>query len=138
MGWDVAGFIPPPGIEDLGAIPKDYYPAPIATRARFLEIATRIVPTVDASDPTWLDLTGCGQVLELSLGREDPIESVMFHVRGGEGGIPVMLEFARTLGFRLLDCSTGEFLADDASNVAFSDWRDYRDRIVSRTQRALE
>ena len=48
----------------------------------------------------------------------------MFHVRGGDGGIPVMLEFARTLGFRLLDCSTGEFLTDDASNAAFSQWHD--------------
>jgi hypothetical protein len=66
-GWDDVGHIPP---------------------ARFLDAAARIVPTVDASDPTWLDLTGCGQILELSLGHEDPVESVMFHVRGGEGGIP--------------------------------------------------
>lgn len=138
MGWDVAGFIPPHGIEDLGAIPNNYRPAPIASRARFLEIATRIVPTVDARDPTWLDLTGCGQVLELSLGREDPIESVMFHVRGGDGGIPVMLEFAHTLGFRLLDCSTGEFLTGDARNAAFSQWQDYRDRIVSELPPASE
>ena len=130
MGWDVAGFIPPPGIEHLGDIPNDYRCPPIATRDRFLEAATQIVPTVNASDPTWLDLTGCGQVLELSLGRQDPIESVMFHVRGGEGGIPVMLELAHTLGFRLLDCSTGDFLADDASNAAFSQWHDYRDQIL--------
>jgi hypothetical protein len=131
MSWDVVGFIPPPGIEDLSAIPKDYRPPAIASRAQFHKAAARIVPTLKASDPTWLDLTDCGQVLELSLGHADPIKSVMFHVRGGEGGIPVILELARTLGFRLLDCSSGEFLADDASNAGFGEWQEYRNRIVS-------
>lgn len=127
MGWDVLLLPLAADLSSIDHLPPDHEPPPIASRSGVHEALRSAVPEVDLADPGWGELPGPTWVIELGIGQDDPVESVMLHVRGGEDDvIPVIFQIARALGCRPFDCSTGELLTDDspAGWTAFQAWRD--------------
>jgi hypothetical protein len=68
------------------------------------------LPGIDWSDPTLGIFEGDGFSIEFNVGEDDPIQSIMLHVRGGGDAIAAIMSFVRPRGWSALDCSTGEFL----------------------------
>jgi hypothetical protein len=92
------------------------------------------LPGVDWSDPRGI-FEGDGFSIEFNVGEDDPIQSIMLHVRGGGDAIAAIMSFVGPLGWSALDCSTGEFL--DPNNPSQEGWEGfqaYRDKIFKKGQ----
>jgi hypothetical protein len=131
MSWDVMVFNyggKPPSPEEMADAPP---PDPLGAAAHVRNAIAAHLPGVDWSDPTWGRYRGDGFSIEFNTGDDDPIDSIMLHVRGGGGAIAAMLAFANPNGWSLLDCSTGEFL--DPENPSAEGWEGFqafRDQVV--------
>lgn len=132
MSWDVLLFPLPDGITSMEAVPDDYEPPPIGTRAEVHAAVLRAEPGADLSDPAWGVLSAESWSIELNIGRKDPVASVMLHVRGGDDEVlPAVFRLAEALGCRALDCSDGELLAPgDGAGGNWHAFQEYRDRVV--------
>jgi hypothetical protein len=108
---------------------SDY--APLGPAAEVRQHVSLLLPGVDWSNPTWGIYGEDGFSIEFNVGKEDPIESMMLHVRGSGDAIAAITRFAKPLGLSALDCSTGEFL--DLENPSQAGWRGfqaYRDKVI--------
>ncbi|MFE7504369.1 hypothetical protein [Promicromonospora sp. NPDC057488] len=140
MSWDISLFNAPPRIT-IEEIPHDYEPAPLGSVAEVLDRLQAAFVDLDLSDPTWGFLVQPGWVIEFNIGREDPVESIMLHVRGGgDDVVQVVRETARVLGCRAFDCSSGDFIEDGGSD-GWADFQAFRDRAIGQgaaTQNAAQ
>ena len=129
MSWDIGLFNAPPEIT-IEEIPHDYEPVPLGSVAEVLGRLQAAFVDLDLSDPTWGDLERSGWSIEFGIGREDPVRSIMLHVRGGgDDVVQVVRETAHVLGCRALDCSSGEFI-EDGGRDGWADFQAFRDRAV--------
>lgn len=128
----------PGGITSLDDIPDDFVPTkPLGGHAEVIAKLCAAAPGVDFSDATWGVLDGDGFSIEFNVADEDPLHSLMLHIRGGneERVFAILREVAAALDRRAIDCSTGRLLDFSAEDVAagFQAWRRYRDKIVNRS-----
>ncbi|HEV2971699.1 MAG TPA: hypothetical protein VGY55_17105 [Pirellulales bacterium] len=133
MSWDVMifnlGGTPPPPLDKLRE--SDCAPLGPAFDVR-CRISTLLVG-IDWSDPTWGVYAENGYSIEFNVGNDDPIKSIMLHVRGGGDAISAIARFARPLGWSALDCSTSEFLdMENPSQVEWEGFQAFRDKIVKK------
>ncbi len=131
MSWDVMIFNTrgktPPSIEEFQESDCESFGAAAAVRQGI----SMILPGIDWSDPTWGIYDGDGFSIEFNVGSEDPIESIMLHVRGGGDAISAITSFARPLGWTALDCTTGELLdLDNPSQVGWENFQAFRDKVI--------
>lgn len=130
MSWDVMIFNTrgkkPPPIEQFQE--SDYDPLGPAARVR--ERLSSLLPGIDWSAPTWGIYEGDGFSIEFNVGKEDPIGSMMLHVRGGGDAIAAIVSFARPLGWSAMDCSMGDFLdLDSPSQEGWQGFQAFRDKV---------
>jgi hypothetical protein len=131
MSWDISLFNAPPGIT-IEEIPRDYEPAPLGSVAEVLGRLQAAFVDLDLSDPTWGDLERSAWSVEFNIGAEDPVRSIMLHVRGGgDDVVQVVRETAHVLGCRALDCSSGEFI-EDGGRDGWADFQAFRDRAFGQ------
>ena len=129
MSWDISLFNAPSGMT-IEEIPQDYDPAPLGSVAEILDRLQATFVELNLSDPTWGDLVRPGCVIEFNIGREDPVESIMLHVRGGgDDAVQVVRETAHALGCRAFDCSSGDFIEDGGSD-GWADFQAFRDSVI--------
>ena len=127
MSWDVMVFNyggQPP--EDM-ADPTD----PLGPAAKVRKSIAAHLRGLDWSDKTWGVYEGDGFSIEFNTGEDDPIDSIMLHVRGGGDAISAMLAFANPLGWTLFDCSSGEYI--DPENPSAEGWegfQEFRDKAI--------
>jgi hypothetical protein len=94
------------------------------------------LPGIDWSDPAWGIFRGDGFSIEFNVLEDDPIQSIMLHVRGGGDAISAIMSFVRPLGWSALDCSTGEFLdPNNPSQEGWNGFQAYRDKIFKKGQK---
>ncbi|MEU4777367.1 hypothetical protein [Micromonospora sp. NPDC023633] len=132
MSWDVFIFKAPPHANLIDELPKDYEPPVLAAAS---DVRQRLVDSfrdVDLSDPAWGHLTGPTWSIELNIGSDDPVDSIMLHVRGGSADVlTVIARIAACVGGRALDTSTGEFLSGHpAESTGWHGFRKYRDQVL--------
>ena len=135
MSWDVmvlnyGGKLSP--AEMLDAEPV----GPLGPAAQVRRRIAKHLPGVDWSEPEWGLYEGDGFTIEFNTGSDDPIDSIMLHVRGGGDAIAVLLKFAKPNGWSLLDCSTSEFL--DPQNPSAEGWEEFqafRDKAIGPPKR---
>lgn len=136
MSWDVlvvnfAGKTPP--ANEMADEPPA---VPLGPAAKVRNDITAKLPGVDWSDPTWGIYEGETFSIEFNIGKDDPLESIMLHVRGGGAAIPAMMAFAKPLGWSLLDCSTSEYLdPENPSSEGWEGFQDYRDKVMRAVER---
>jgi hypothetical protein len=97
MSWDVMvlnlGGKPPP-CDTADADPV----GPLGTAAQVRRRITKHLPGVDWSESGWGVYDGDGFTIEFNTEDDDPIDSLMLHVRGGGACIAVLLRFANPNG----------------------------------------
>lgn len=130
VSWDIAIMDLPADAKSLGDIPQDFVPRTLGPRAALISKILEIAPSADFSDPTWGELTTPDFVVEFSMGREDPVASVMLHVRGGDVVVGFISALLQNLGLRAIDCSEGAFFEPSTSAQSLAAWRDFRDRAI--------
>ena len=132
MSWDVLVinyYGSPP--KDFAEVPVDHSPDPLGPAIDVREAINKHLPGVDWSDRTWGFYEGDGFSIEFNAGKDDPIHTIMLHVRGGGDAIEALLRFANPNKWSLLDCSTGDFI--DPENPSYEGWdsfQEYRDKVV--------
>lgn len=130
MSWDVLLLRVPEGVTAVDALAVDFVPDPVGALDAVVGLLGQWIPGVDLSDPSWGQLEGPGWSIELSIGDEDPVDSVMLHVRGGgDDVLPVVIRIARVLECGALDISTGDFLVEGATE-GWNAFQQYRDRVL--------
>jgi hypothetical protein len=132
MSWDVLFQDLPPGIRAIDEIPSDFRPGPLCTRAELVAAIRVAAPAAVFSGPWFAVLDADGFSIEVSAGDADPVRSVMLHVRGAEGALPVIRALSAALGRTAIDCSAGELMDFESQDVGegYEAWRAYRDQIV--------
>jgi hypothetical protein len=133
MSWDVMIFNTrgkkPPPIEQFQE--SDYEPLGPAASVR--QQLSSLLPGIDWSDKTWGIYEGDGFSIEFNVGKDDPIGSIMLHVRGGGDAIAAIVIFARPLGWSALDCSTSDFLdLESPSQAGWEGFQAFRDKVIEQ------
>jgi hypothetical protein len=133
MSWDVsvyAATVPPPPVADM---PDDWKGEVLGTASEVRAKILACLPEVDWSDPMWGIYEGDGFSFEFNVGRQDPSDGFMVHVRGGGGAASALRQLAGRWGWYLLDCSQGEWLhhCSDAE-AGWQGFQAYRDRVLRR------
>lgn len=130
MSWDVMVFHlreMPRSLEDL----RDDALLPLGPAAEVRDAVSAVLLGVDWSDCTWGLYGGDGFSIEFNVGGDDPIQSMMLHVRGGGDAVADIMKLVVANGWAALDCSTSEFLDPAApSNDGWAGFQTYRDKIV--------
>jgi hypothetical protein len=134
MSWDVSVFaakVPPPPVAEM---PDDWRGEIIGTRDDVRAKISACIPGVNWSDPTWGVVDGEGFSFEFNVGRKEPNDGFIIHVRGGENAVPVLTRLGEQCGWYLLDCSQGEWLhyCSDTDS-GWEGFQAYRDRVLGRT-----
>jgi len=115
MSWDVLLTVVPDGVDSTEQLPSGFRRPPVGGHAEVEEGLRRAVSGIDLTDPAWGVVDGPGWVVEVNIGRSDPVEAIMLHIRGGgDDVLPVVFRMAGELGCRLVDVVTGELLSDGA------------------------
>ncbi|WP_399880107.1 hypothetical protein ACGH7X_00395 [Streptomyces sp. BBFR51] len=127
MSWDVILLRLPDDVTSAQEIPADHTPDPLGRRHDVLAAVTRVAPDVDLSDPAWGELSGPTWSIELNIGSEDPVDSVMLHIRGsGDDVLTTVLRLAEALRCKALDCTEGDLITPRQTSgwPAFQQFRD--------------
>ncbi len=127
MSWDVlvlnhGGQTPTLDAEPVG---------PLGAAADVRKKISAHLPGVDWSGDHSGMYEGAGYSIEFSMGTDDPVESIMLHVRGSGEALAALWAFAPPNGWSLYDLSADEFLdPHDSSSAGWEGFQDYRDRTV--------
>ena len=133
MSWDVVLFKVPNTITSVRDVPRDYQPPPLGSHSLIAAALTRVVPSVDLTDPTWGLLANLDWSIELNIGRKDPIDSIMLHIRGGgDDVLTAVFRIAAELDCQVFDCSGGDLISEEDTGNWHA-WQDYRDQVIGPT-----
>lgn len=117
----------------VAEIPDDFDPQPLGNRVDLIEAIREVAPTADFSDPSWGELATPDFVIEFNMGREEVVDSMMLHVRGGGPVVDFIDTLLTHLGRRAIDCSEGEFFSPATSGESLRAWQQYRDSVIEPT-----
>lgn len=103
---------------------------PFGTLGQVQTAISRVFATTDWSDPTWGVFDFGSDSIEFGVGKEDPVTSIMLHVRASDAAVPLIIQMCKENGWVAIDLSTGDFLdAGEDSAAGNNAWRNYRDQI---------
>ncbi|AYG78206.1 hypothetical protein DWB77_00313 [Streptomyces hundungensis] len=130
MSWDVLLLHLPDDVASVQDIPDGFSPHPLGSQRDVLAAVARAAPEADLSDPAWGELCGATWSIELNIGADSPVDTVMLHIRGsGDDVLTSVTRLGRALGCKALDCSTGKVLADQEP-TGWHAFQNYRDRVT--------
>jgi hypothetical protein len=95
------------------------------------------LPGVNWSDPIWgiYDGDGFSYEFNLNIGRNEPCDGFMVHVRGSGDAVSLLLRLSERCGWYLLDTSQGEWLHHCSdTEEGWHRFQVYRDRMLGRTE----
>ncbi|WP_251021996.1 hypothetical protein [Streptomyces sp. ISL-10] len=134
MSWDVILLRLPAGVTSVQEIPADYTPESLGRRDDVLAAVIQAVPDVDLSDPAWGELSGPTWSIELNIGSEEPVDSVMLHIRGsGDDVLTPVLRLADALRCKALDCAEGDLITPGQTS-GWHAFQQFRDRATGPSQ----
>ncbi|WP_331744316.1 hypothetical protein OG762_49705 (plasmid) [Streptomyces sp. NBC_01136] len=134
MSWDVLLLRLPDDVTSMHELPADCTPAPLGRQYDVLAAVTQAVPEVDLSDPTWGELSGPTWSIELNIGSEDPVDSIMLHIRGsGDDVLAPVFRLAEALRCKVLDCVEGDLITPGQLS-GWHAFQQFRDRVFGPAQ----
>ncbi|MFJ2825855.1 hypothetical protein ACIO7M_32805 [Streptomyces toxytricini] len=133
MSWDVLLLRLPDNVTSVEQLSGDQAP-PIGSLHDMLATIAQALPDVDLSDPAWGELLGPTWSMELNIGDDDPVDSIMLHIRGaGDDVLTPVFRLAEALGCKVLDCSEGDLItAGQASG--WHAFQQFRDRVADPSE----
>ncbi|MFB7778347.1 hypothetical protein [Streptomyces bauhiniae] len=130
MSWDVVLLRLPDDVASMDTLPPDYTPTALGRHDEVLAAVTHAVPGADLSDPTWGDLSGPTWSIELNIGPEDPVDSIMLHIRGsGDNVLVPVLRLAQALRCKALDLSEGVVITQGQTS-GWHAFQQFRGRVI--------
>ena len=126
----------PRDAQTVSDLPDGFEPRPLGSRNDLITAIRSAAPTADFSDPSWGQIAAGDFSIEVNMGTDEPVGSVMLHVRGGDGAIALIAEILDRLNARTLDIQTGQVFEETAAATSLAAWRSYRDRIISQQGQA--
>jgi hypothetical protein len=134
MSWDVLLLRLPDDVTSMHELPDDYCPEALGRPRDVLATVTQAVPEVDLSDPRWGDLSGPTWSMELNIGSEDSVDSIMLHIRGsGDDVLAPVFRLAEALRRKVLDLSK-EDLINPGQTSGWQTFQQFRDRVIGSAQ----
>ncbi|MEU6541549.1 hypothetical protein [Streptomyces sp. NPDC047000] len=134
MSWDVLLLRLPGDVTSMHELPDGCSPEPLGRQYDVLAAVTQALPEVDLSDPTWGDLSGPTWSIELNIGSEDPVDSIMLHIRGsGDDALAPVFRLAEALRCKVLDLAEGE-LINPGHMSGWHTFQQFRDRVIGSAQ----
>ncbi|MDH5630057.1 MAG: hypothetical protein OEY96_07865 [Gammaproteobacteria bacterium] len=133
MSWDVSIINFSRDYSSTEEIPDNEQPLPLGRLADIHAAILEHFPDTDLRDPTWGTYDCKFGSIEFNIGTEDPVDSMMLHVRASNEIVPPIIEMCRRNNWSGLDCSNGEFL--EKSNNPSSGievWRKYFNKVIGR------
>lgn len=110
MSWDVYAIRAPGRVQRLEDLSDTHRPALLGQADSVIETIREAAPQVDASDPSWLVLSGPDHRVEISLGKGAQVHSLTFYITGGASAVPVVLDLCRRLAVTPFDTESGDVL----------------------------
>ena len=132
MSWDVIILNLPPEIHSPADIRDDVL-LDLGSKAEFLARLDGLFLSLAWRNPKWGSLAEPGFSIEFNIGEDDPVRSLMLHVRGSDGALGVIKHLCESTGWRALDFGEGKFIDLSTQPAGLGRWRDYRDRVLSET-----
>ena len=131
MSWDVLIMKVPACITKVEDLPTECDHV-LCSLAALPERLRAVFSEIDLTDPTWGHLEGADYSIEFNIGKEDPCEAIMLHVRGGAGAFEPIRTLCTATGWAALDAGDGEFIDFTAADATkgLDAWRAYRDRVM--------
>ena len=130
MSWDVILMNVPSNIESSAEIEEDL--PVLGSKTEVLSMLSNTLPSIVLSDPTWGILDGDSFSIEFNIGDEDPVHTIMLHVRGSDDVIEVIDRICQYSRWRALDTSTGDFMNFSKNPAAgLQQWRAFRDQVFA-------
>ncbi|KUN76626.1 hypothetical protein [Streptomyces griseoruber] len=129
MSWDVLLLRLPDNVTSVHELPGDHTPPPLGSLHDVLATVARAVPDADLTDPTWGELLGPTWSMELNIGDEDPVDSIMLHLRGsGDDVLTPVFRLAETLGCKVFDCAESGLISAGQTSGRHA-YQQFRDRV---------
>ncbi|WP_220466947.1 hypothetical protein, partial [Cellulophaga baltica] len=130
VSWDVILIK-----EQFDTNDKDYEPISLGIRDNIINELCILLPELDYSVKDWGILNGDGFSIEFNTGKEEKVDSIMLHIRGGGNPHYIIGMIMKKMEWEALDCSTGEFV--DLKNINAESWtkfQTWRDKIFKRNK----
>ena len=133
MSWDVSILKFSRPYTSVADIDDDEQPQDLGPVTEVHGAVKAVFAEVDFGDAAWGRWESEIGSIEFNIGRENPVQSMMLHVRAEPEVVPRIVELCRANGWRAIDCNDGEFLdhgPDPAKGLL--EWAAYRDRVIGR------
>ena len=131
MSWDVVLMSVAPEIINSSDLPKDFS-STLGTLSDVLARLKQVLPSIDLSDPAWGLLDGQDFSIEFNIGKNDPVESIMLHVRGSESAIIPIEHLCRETKWRAMgmnDCEFIDFSKDPS--LGLRGWQAFSAKVIA-------
>jgi hypothetical protein len=131
VSWDISICKFSQSYESIDDIPEDEKPVPIGSLTAVRAAISRVFPSTDWSDPEWGVFEAPFGSIEFNLSSEDPVKSLMLHVRAGDEIVPPIVQLCREEGWQAVDGSEGAFLEQSpVPEAGLRSWRGFLDQIL--------
>jgi len=131
MSWDISIMKFSRRYQSSDEIPKDEKPLVLGSLEHVHECVLAEFPGTDWSDPTWGVWDASVGSIEFNLGKNDPAESMMLHVRAGSEVVPAIVHLCLVNGWQGIDCGTGDFIEQSQDPVGgLEAWASFRDQLI--------
>jgi hypothetical protein len=125
MSWDVLLLKSKIDTNDTNAQPES-----MGHRDVLIEEFKRLSPNVDFSDKSWGIYFDGQASIEINMGSNATIESIMLHMRGGGDPFGFMRATCDHFKWYALDCSTGQYIDfSSPPSDSWERWQKFRDKI---------
>lgn len=127
VSWDVVIMRAPQNVTTIDEMPHEESP-PLGSLSDVLDSLRSLFSAMNLSDPTWGILDGPDFSIEFNIGNDDPVSTIMLHVRGSEAALGPIQLLCRNMGCKALDTSEGDFI--DFSGDAAAGLRDWQAFVI--------
>ena len=133
MSWDVTLMKLPDNFDgNWENLPEDFEPKIMCTQEYLQKEIKKLFPNINNDDPTWMILDEETFSIEFNVGNNDPINSIMLHVRGEQEALKAIKIFSEKFNCSAIEIDGGRIIDFTAEiNEGFSEWQKYRDQIVN-------
>ena len=113
MSWDVLLTRLPYSIKSVHELPDDYEAPPLGPRHEVEKALRTAAPSIKISENGWAELAGSAWSIQLDLGEEDPVPSILLNVyEPSDDVLQPIFRMASELRCRVLDCSAGDLIIE--------------------------
>ncbi|MFB9241029.1 hypothetical protein IV454_29635 [Massilia antarctica] len=135
MSWDVFVCKFSRTYTHVDQIGNDESCLPMGSRAEIQAAISALFAGAGWRDPAWGDYQGPAGSVGFNLSDDDPLNSIMLHVRASAAIVAPSMEWCLRHGWQAMGTSAGTFLEQSpVPEQGLRQWMAYRDKIPGQRQ----